>query len=106
MPLEGPYSSVLGHIRHIGKVLKIVKAQRETDDNEDALVKKIKAEVKLINSDRLHKDYDLGDFTKERIIEQTSPTLLRVVSNLVSDGKLSKPALSLSQSIQYNIDGN
>ena len=105
LPLEGPYSSVLGHIRHIGKVLKIVKAQRETDDNEDALVKKIKAEVKLINSDRLHKDYDLGDFTKERIMQQTSPTLLRLVSKLVSDGEISKPALSLSQSIQYNIDG-
>ena len=61
--------------------------------------------MKLINTDRLHKDYDLGDFTKERIIQQTSPTVLRLVSKLVSDGEISKPALSLSQSIQYNIDG-
>ena len=105
VPLDGPYSSVLGHIKHIGKVLKIVKAQRETEDYEDALVKKIKAEVNAINTGRLNKDYDLSDFTKERIIEQTSPTLLRVVSHLVSNGEISKPALSLSQSIQYNIDG-
>ena len=37
-------------------------------------------------------------------IEQTNPTLLRVVSNLVSNGEILKPALSISQYIQYNID--
>ena len=59
VPLDGPYSSVLGHIKHIGKVLKIVKAKGETKDYEDALVKKIKAEVNAINTDRLNKDNDL-----------------------------------------------
>ena len=65
MPLDGLYSSVLGHIKHIGKVMKIVKAQRETDDYEDALVNKIKAEVNTINADRLNKDYDKAILQKK-----------------------------------------
>ena len=36
-------------------------------------------------------------------MEQTSPTLLRFISTLVSDSKVTKASLSLSQSVQYGI---
>ena len=39
--------------------------------------------------------YDLGDFVHSKVKEQTSTTLLGVVSKLVSNGKITKRSLSL-----------
>ena len=44
-----------------------------------------------------------GDFTHAKMTEQTSRTLLRFISMLISNGKVTKAAMSLSQSIQYCI---
>lgn len=49
------------------------------------------------------KDYDLSDFTFDKLVTNTSPTLLKVVYHLVSHGDISKTSLNLSQSIQFNM---
>ena len=49
--------------------------------------------------------YDLGDFVHSKVKEQTGTTLLRVISKLVSNDKITKRSLSLSQSIQHHITG-
>ena len=48
-----------------------------------------------------NKNYDLGDFTHAKTKQQTSGTLHRFISKLVSNGEVMKASLSLSQSIQY-----
>ena len=94
-------SSVIGYKACINKVLKLFKENGDTQEAEEELAKKIKSEVKSM---QCSKDYDLGDFTKAMIIKQTSPTLLRLVSKLVSDGSNTKESISLSQAIQAQID--
>ncbi len=49
------------------------------------------------------KNFDLGQFVKENSIKLTSPTLLALVSELVSNGDVTQTSLSISQTIQSHI---
>ena len=69
------------------------------EEKEDALVRKITTEAHSIPFNS--KSYDIGDFTHAKTKQQTSATLLRFISKLVSNGEVTKKSLSLSQSIQY-----
>ena len=93
-------ASVIGHKQYISRVLKLVKKSADTEDQEEVLVKKIRAEARTVQQSE---DYNLGDFTRNMIIKQTSPTLLRLVTALVSDGDYTKESISLSQAIQAQI---
>ena len=93
-------ASVIGFQEFLGKILKIAKVDSEDDEMEDTLVQKIVTEFSKIPS---NKDYDLNEFSYTKVKEQTSATLLRFISKLVSNGEITKPSLSLSQSIQQHI---
>lgn len=82
---------------------KFIHLQKPDDEEEsivDIVCKKVMSEVLNVNK---CKDYDMNQFTLARAISDTSPTLLSLMEKLVSNGKTSKPSLSLAQSIQYNI---
>ena len=70
-----------------------------SDENDDVakVVGRVKAEVR--------RGYDLSDFTCSKTVADTSETLLRLVSALVSDGNATKPSLTISQTIQQHISG-
>ena len=85
---------MIGFGKCIGSVLKLAKESEDTENQEEALVKKIMEEVCTVKTSE---DYDLGDFTRTKIIEQTSPTLLRLVSKLVSWGEYSTGAIVMNQ---------
>ena len=51
-------------------------------------------------------DYNLSQFTFEKTVANTSPTLLALVSQLVSNGELNKSAVTLSQCIQQHISNS
>ena len=69
------------------------------DEHDDVakVVGRVKAEVR--------RGYDLSDFTCSKTVADTSETLLRLVSALVSDGNATKPSLTISQTIQQHISG-
>ena len=92
-------ASVIGFQEFLGKILKVAKVDSEDNEMEDTLVQKIVTEVSTIPS---NKDYDLNEFSCTKVKEQTSATLLRFISKLVSNGEITKPPLSLSQSIQQH----
>ena len=50
-----------------------------------------------------NKQYDLEYFTSSKTKEKTSATLLRFILKLVSNGKITKASMSLSQAIQLGI---
>ena len=72
-----------------------------SDENDDVakVVRRVKAEVREIP---LPREYD---FTFSKIVADISETLLRLVSSLVSDGNVTKPSLTISQTIQQHISG-
>ena len=94
-------ASVVGFHEYVSKILKISKVESVDEEKEDALVRKITTEALEIPTNK--KNYDFGDFTHAKTTEQTSRTLLRFISKLISNGKVTKAAMSLSQSIQYCI---
>ena len=51
-------------------------------------------------------DYDLSQFTFEKTVANTSPTLLALVSQLVSNGEFNKSAVTISQCIQQHISNS
>ena len=71
------------------------------EDCEDVLVRKITTEACGIPSNNTH--FDLGDFTCSKTKEKTSITLLRFISKLISNGKVTKASRSLAQSIYFGI---
>ena len=91
-------ASVVGFQVFWGNVINFnfVMVDAEDDMIEDALVRKIINEAHKIP---FNNKYDLGDFVHSKVKEQTGTTLLRVISKLVSNGKITKRSLSLSQSI-------
>ena len=95
--------TIVGFRQCVGKSLKLVK-QAETssaDDDVTKLVRRVRAEVRNIP---LPREYDLGSFRHDKVIQDTSPTLLKFVSSLVSkEGKVTKPSLTLTQCIQQHI---
>ncbi|KAG1674268.1 hypothetical protein GQR58_015168 [Nymphon striatum] len=50
-------------------------------------------------------DYNLSYYVRHKVIENTSATLLKLVSSLVSGGDITKPSLTLAQCIQQHICG-
>ena len=100
LSIEG-CASVIGFHELLGKMIKVAKLATQDEDKEDVLVRQIKMEVRHMSTD--NKNYALEDFTYAKTMEQTSPTLLRFISTLVSDSKVTKASLSLSQSVQYGI---
>ena len=70
------------------------------DNYTEKLVKQIIKEAKALPK---QDDYDLGTFTKEQTIKNTSSTLLTVVAKLTTNGKISRESLSIAQSIQAHI---
>jgi len=79
---------------------KLCKVQDDSDDNVEKLTKKILKEVKEIAKP---KDYLLNQFMKEHSIQATSPTLLELICKLISSGEVTRPSLSIAQSIQSRI---
>lgn len=94
-------ASIIGFREFVGKIVKVSKVDNEDKDTEDTLARKIIAESHDIQFNKTQ--YDLGNFTHTKTIEQTSATLLRFISKLVSTGEITKASLSLSQSIQQHI---
>ena len=85
-------ASIVGFRELIGKTLKVTKVDTVDEEKEDALVRKITTEAHGIPCNS--KAYDLGDFTHDKTKQQTSATLLRFLSKLVSKGEVTKASLS------------
>ena len=51
-------------------------------------------------------DYDLSQFTFEKTVANTCPTLLALVSQLVSNGELNKSAVTILQGTQQHISNS
>ena len=92
-------ASVIGFRETVGNMLNMVK----TDDSDrvDDVVRQVRAEARDIEYSSAN--YDLSVFTKAKTIESTSPTLLKLVAELVSNGQVTKKAVSLSQAIQSHV---
>ncbi len=78
---------------------KLCKVQEE-DDSLENVIRKIKQEVKQLPK---HKDYDLSQFIETNSVKLNSPTLLSLISSLVSNNNITKPSLTISQIIQSHI---
>ena len=98
-----PSVTIVGFRNHVGKMLQLVN-QTETPgeyDDVDKLVRKVQTEVKDLP---LPRNYDLGSFRHDRLVQDTSPTLLRLISSLVSrDEGVTKQSLTLTQCIQQHV---
>ena len=94
-------ASVVGFREFVGRILKLSAVDTIDEDGEDVLVRKITTEARGIPSN--NKQFDLGDFTCSKTKEKTSITLLRFISKLISNGKVTKASMSLAQSIQFGI---
>ena len=94
-------ASIIGFPEVVGKVLNVAKLDNQDDEKEDVLVRQIVKEANNIPFS--NKNYDLDSFVLSEIKQQTSPTLLRLVSKLVANGEITKTSLSITQCIQYNI---
>ena len=81
---------------------EIMKRNNESHSSDllDNVVNKIIKETKSLPK---QEDYDLGMFTYNKTVENTSITLLGLVTKLVSGGKVNRHSLSLTQSIQGHI---
>ena len=92
-------ASILGFRETVGSKLQMVQA--DDNDHVEDLVRQIRTEARAAKD--ISANYDLSAFTQARTIESTSPTLLKLVAELVSDGEITKKALSLSQAIQSQV---
>ena len=101
LSIEG-CASIVGFREFVGKILKVSKVDVVDEEKEDAIVRTIITEAHQLKSN--NKTYDLGDFTHAKTKENTSATLLRFVTKLISDGDITKTSLSQSQSLQYLIN--
>ena len=85
------------------KSLKLVRVDSTDEDSVDAIVRQIRSEVQ--NTTCHNAVYDLSKFTYSHTLRQTSKTLLQLVSELVSNGDVSKISMSLAQAVQSHITG-
>ena len=88
--------SIVGFREHVSK-----RVDNMDEERKDTLVRHITTEARAIPSN--NKNYDLGDFTYTRTKQQTSITLLRLISKLISNGEVTKASLSLAQSVENHI---
>ena len=96
-------ATLVGYRESIAKTLKVVKVVETDEKSSDSLLRKIKREARSVKYNSAN--YDLSEFTRANTIKATSPTLLTLISDLVSGGEVTKKSLSLSQSIQSHITG-
>ena len=93
--------SIIGFREVMGKSLNVVKLEFDDDDSVDTVVREIRAEARALKYQS--GNYDPGELTIGNILKQTSSTLLKLISMLVSNGTVTKQSLSLSQSIHAHI---
>ena len=93
-------ASIVGFRDVVGKTVKMVKYDGVDDESVEIVVRRVKAEVLALPRSN---DYDLSYFTFEKTIY---PTLLALVSQLVSNGELNKSAVTTSQCIQQHISNS
>ena len=96
-------ATMVGFREAVASILKVTKVTDVDESSADSVVRQIKHEARSIKYNSAN--YDLSEFTQENKVTATSSTLLKLVSDLVSDGEVTKKSLSLSQSIQSHITG-
>ena len=94
-------ASIIGFKEAVAKSLKLVKLNEEDESSVDNVVRKIRQESRSIKYKSA--SYHLSDYTHQKIVDDTSPTLLNLVSKLVSKEKTDIKSLSISQIIQSHI---
>ena len=103
MHIEG-CESVLGMRASMGSMVKLVKTMGgDGDEKLDKLVRQIQTESLATQR---HHDYDLRNIQYTKLIDSTSPTLLRLISCLFLGGRINKQALTLAQCVEQHIIGN
>ena len=91
----------VGLKKYVSKTLKMTKkAMAEDSDDIDNFVRRISSEVSSIQTPR---DYNLSDFSYDKTVTDTSETLLKFISKLISKGKITKKSITLAQCIQQHI---
>ena len=96
-------ATIIGYRESIAKSLKVVQVADMDETKIDSVVRQIKQEARSVKYNSAN--YDLAEFTHSNTIKATSPTLLKLISDLVSSGEITKKSLSLSQSIQSHVTG-
>ena len=99
MQIDG-CASMLGFRDQLSKYMRIIDMESDNTNDTDDIVSKIRTEVRSLSK---HPDYDLSSFKFDNCVANTSPTLLSLISKLVSNGKVDRKSLSISQSIQQHI---
>ena len=94
-------ASIIGTKKLIGKTLKLVKLVEEDDNSVDKVVQKIRREAR--SKKYKSASYDLSEFTLDKTVDDTSDTLLELISKLVSHSEITMPSLCISQIIQSHI---
>ena len=95
------YETEIGLKKYVRTTLKMARKSMEEDSEDvDDVVRRIRSEVSSIP---LSRDYDLSDFCYDKAVKDTSETLLKLISMLVSKGTIDKKSLTLAQCIQQNI---
>ncbi|MES9884700.1 MAG: hypothetical protein ABW185_27970 [Sedimenticola sp.] len=84
---------------HLPDNLRLEKVD-DTDLMIDNMTDVITTECRALPKTR---DYDISQFRKAKTIENTSPTLLSLISVLVSNGQVTKASITIAQSIQAHI---
>ena len=100
-------ANMLGFRSHISEKLCLVQdPDEEISKNIYEICRQIIGEAKKNKKKQQH--YDLGQFDVERAINDTSPTLLKLVATLCNQGcetySNERVSLSLAQAIQYKIN--
>ena len=96
-------ATMVGFREAVASILKVTKVTDVDESSADSVVRQIKHEAQSIKYNSAN--YDHSEFTQENTVKSTSSTLLKLVSDLVSDGEVTKKSLSLSQSIQSHNTG-
>ena len=96
-------ATIVGFRESVAKSLKIVKVDDTDERSIASVVRQIKHEAWSVKYNSAN--YNLSEFRQANTIKATSPSLLKLVSDLVSSGKVTKKSLSLSQSIQSHVTG-
>ena len=82
------YETEIGLKKNVRATLKMTRKNMEEDiEDIDNVVRRIKTEISSIP---ISHDYDLSDFRFNKVVEDTSQTLLKFISMLVSKGTTTK----------------
>ena len=96
-------ASIVGFTDGVGKTVKVVKYDGVDEESVETVVHRLKAEALALHRSY---DYDLSQFAFEKTVANTCPTLLALVSQLVSNGEFNKSAVTISQCIQQHISNS